>query len=148
MADFLSFWKTADPLVLAQDVVGASVVLEVVLVDGMEGDAPMPCLEEREELASLDAELIILDCRCEDDIIAQAQDADAILTYGGPMTRRVMEKLAPCQCIVRYGIGYDTVDTEAATEQQHGADRRQADSLDPLEPFEASAEALQERGKL
>ncbi len=89
---------------------------KIVLVDGMEGDAPMPCLEEQQELAAMGAELVVLDCRCEDDIIAQAADADAILTYGAPMTRRVMEKLSACQCVVRYGIGYDTVDTAAATD--------------------------------
>jgi D-3-phosphoglycerate dehydrogenase / 2-oxoglutarate reductase len=90
--------------------------LKVILVDGMEGDAPMPAIEEREELATIDAELIILGCRSEDDVITMAGDTDAILTYGAPMTRHVMENLPKCQCIVRYGIGYDTVDVPAATD--------------------------------
>ena len=62
------------------------------------------------------ADLVVLGCGSEDDIIVQAQDADAILTVGAPMTRRVLEKLPKCQLIVRYGIGYDTVDVEAATD--------------------------------
>jgi D-3-phosphoglycerate dehydrogenase len=88
---------------------------KVILVDGMEGDAPMPALEEREELAAIDAELVILGCRTEEDLIAQAKDADAILTWGAPVTRRVLECLPDCQCVVRYGVGYDTVDIEGAT---------------------------------
>ncbi|MCJ7604916.1 MAG: C-terminal binding protein [Dehalococcoidales bacterium] len=88
----------------------------VVLVDGMHGDAPVPALEEREELAAIGAELVITGGRSEDDVIEMAADADAILTYGAPMTRRVMECLPDCQCVVRYGIGYDTVDVEAATD--------------------------------
>src|SRR3989304_4713576 len=83
---------------------------KVILVDGMDGDAPMPALEEREELAAIDAELVILGCRTEDELIAQAKDADAILTWGAPVTRRVLERLPDCQCVVRYGVGYDTVD--------------------------------------
>jgi D-3-phosphoglycerate dehydrogenase len=89
--------------------------LKVILVDGVEGGAPMPAIEEREELAAIDADFVILGCRSEEDIIKMAGDADAILTWGAPMTRRVMECLPNCQCIVRYGIGYDTVDMEAAT---------------------------------
>jgi lactate dehydrogenase-like 2-hydroxyacid dehydrogenase len=88
---------------------------KVILVDGMEGDAPMPAIEEREELAAIDAELVILGCRTEEDLIEQAKDADAILTWGAPVTRRVMECLPNCQCVVRYGVGYDTVDIEGAT---------------------------------
>jgi len=89
---------------------------KVILVDGMHGDQAMPALEESEELAKIGAELIIAGCTCEDDIITEAQDADAILTVGASMTRRVLEKLPKCQVIVRYGIGYDTVDVDAATD--------------------------------
>ena len=90
--------------------------LKAVLVDGMEGGRLSPAIEEREELSKIDVELSVLDCKTEDDIIARARDADAILTVGAPMTRKVMEKLPGCQVIVRYGIGYDTVDVEAATD--------------------------------
>jgi D-3-phosphoglycerate dehydrogenase len=90
--------------------------LKVVLVDGMEGDRAMPAREETEELAKVDAELVVAGCTCEDDIINTAKDADAILTIGAPMTRRVLENLPKCRVIVRYGIGYDTVDVDAATD--------------------------------
>ncbi|MGD9143420.1 MAG: C-terminal binding protein [Dehalococcoidia bacterium] len=89
---------------------------KVILVDGMQGNQAMPALEETGELAKIGAELVVLGCESEDDIISEAQDADAILTVGAPMTRRVLERLPKCQLIVRYGIGYDTVDVEAATD--------------------------------
>jgi len=89
---------------------------KVILVDGIHGDQAMPALEESEELNKIGAELVVMGCKSEDDIIAEAQDADAILTVGAPMTRRVLEKLPKCQVIVRYGVGYDTVDVDAATD--------------------------------
>jgi len=72
--------------------------------------------EETEELAKVNAELVGVDCAAEEEIIEAAKDADAILTGGAQMTRRVMEALPKCQAIVRYGIGYDTVDVDAATD--------------------------------
>jgi len=72
--------------------------------------------EETEGLATVNAELTGVDCTTEDDIIEKAQDADVILTMGAQMTRRVMEGLRRCQAIVRYGIGYDTIDVDAATD--------------------------------
>jgi D-3-phosphoglycerate dehydrogenase len=89
---------------------------KVILVDGMEGGRAMPALEEAEALAKVNAELVVAGCTCEDDVIATAKDADAILTVGAPMTRRVLENLPKCRVIVRYGIGYDTVDVDAATD--------------------------------
>ena len=78
--------------------------LTTAIVDGMENGRLMPALEEKEELSKINSSLQVLDCRTEEDIIAKAQDADAILTVGAPMTRRVLEKLPKCQVIIRYGI--------------------------------------------
>jgi len=64
----------------------------------------------------VNAELVGVDCVTEEEIIEKAKDADAILTGGAQMTRRVMEGLPKCQVIVRYGVGYDTVDVDAATD--------------------------------
>ena len=89
---------------------------KVILVDGIQGGQAMTALEDAEELRKVGAELVVLGCKSENDIIAEAQDADAILTVGAPMTRRVLGKLLKCQVIVRYGIGYDTVDVDAATD--------------------------------
>ncbi len=88
--------------------------LKVVRVDRGGSRAVME--EETEELAGVNAELVGVDCTSEEEIIEAAKDADVILTAGAPMTRRVMEALPKCQAIVRYGIGYDTVDVDAATD--------------------------------
>ena len=71
---------------------------------------------EAEELAKVNAELVDVECATEDEIIKAAGDADALLVIFAPMTRRVVEKLPKLKVIVRYGIGYDTVDVNAATD--------------------------------
>jgi len=71
---------------------------------------------EARELTKVDAEVVGVDCVTEDEKIEAAKDADAILTMTGKITRRVMEALPKCKVIARYGIGYDTVDVDAATD--------------------------------
>ena len=73
---------------------------------------------ERSQLEPLDADLVILNATTEEEIITGARDADGILNRTAPMTRKVIEALEKCRVIARYGIGYDNVDVEAATE--HG----------------------------
>ncbi len=87
---------------------------KVVRVDRMGNRAAM--VEEAEELAKVNAELVGVDCTTEIEIIEAAKDADAIITGGARMTRRVMEALPKCKVIVRYGVGYDTIDVDAATD--------------------------------
>ena len=73
-------------------------------------------VEEARELAYVNAELVGADCTTEDETIEAARWADVILTAGAQMTRRVMESLPKCRAIVRYGVGYDTIDVDAATD--------------------------------
>ncbi len=87
---------------------------KVVRVDKMEDHFPV--LEEAEELTKVKAEVVIADCTTESEIIEAAKDADAIITANGEITRRVMEASPKCRVIVRYGIGYDTIDVDAATD--------------------------------
>jgi len=72
--------------------------------------------EEYEGLAKVNAELVLAECETEDEIIEATKDADAVLTMFAPLTRRVMEASPKLKVIVRYGIGYDTVDVDAATD--------------------------------
>lgn len=51
----------------------------------------------------------------EDDVIAAAADADAILVQYAPITARVLDSLPRLRAIGRYGVGVDTVDVDAAT---------------------------------
>jgi D-3-phosphoglycerate dehydrogenase len=71
---------------------------------------------ESEELGKIGAELKIADCTSEDEIIEAAREADALLVIYARMTRKIFASLPKLKAIVRYGIGYDTVDVEAATD--------------------------------
>ena len=87
---------------------------KVVRVDRTGSSAIM--IEEAKVLAKVNAELVGADGVTEDEVIEAAKDADAILTAGAQITRRVMEALPKCKAIVRYGIGFDTIDVAAATD--------------------------------
>lgn len=71
---------------------------------------------EEEALAKIGATLVIAQGRTEDELIANCQDADAVLIGPNePFTKRVIESLHKCRVISRLGIGYDNVDVKAAT---------------------------------
>jgi D-3-phosphoglycerate dehydrogenase len=55
--------------------------------------------------------------KSEEDVIAVARDADAIILQYAPITGRVLDGLPRCRIAVRYGVGVDTVDLAAATER-------------------------------
>lgn len=56
-------------------------------------------------------------CRTEDDVIAAAQGAAALLVLAEPITAAVMDALPDLQVIARFGVGVDTVDIDAASER-------------------------------
>ena len=70
--------------------------------------------------AGVDVELVKKMCRTEEDVIAIAKDADAVIGGFTPsvmtMPRKVMEALPKCRFIQAFGIGYEGVDVTAATE--------------------------------
>jgi D-3-phosphoglycerate dehydrogenase len=70
---------------------------------------------ERAVLEPLGVKLRPQQCRSEEEIIALAQDADAVLNCYAKMTDRVIEQLKRCRIIARYGIGVDNVDLAAAS---------------------------------
>ncbi len=74
--------------------------------------------EEGAELAGLDVELRPTTSHDEDELIGNVRDADVVLVSAVPITRRVMEHMPRCRAVVRYGVGVDNVDLEAATD--HG----------------------------
>ncbi|RKN46941.1 C-terminal binding protein [Streptomyces hoynatensis] len=53
-------------------------------------------------------------CVGEEDTAAAVRGADVVFVNFAPMTRRVLASLAPGGTVIRYGIGYDNVDVEAA----------------------------------
>ena len=71
---------------------------------------------EIEELAKIGAEVVTADCKTEDEIIEAAKDADALLVIFAPITRKVLSSLPKLKVVVRYGVGYDTIDVDAAAD--------------------------------
>ncbi len=73
--------------------------------------------EEARLFDQMDAELVIGQCRGEEETIVLIRDADAILNTYAPMTAKVINTLERCRVIVRFGIGYDNVAVDAATQK-------------------------------
>jgi len=72
------------------------------------------------DLAQFDGEEVeveIIDGTDEDALLEATRDADAILVLVENITRRVIDNMLHCRSITRFGIGYDSVDVEAATER-------------------------------
>jgi D-3-phosphoglycerate dehydrogenase len=57
------------------------------------------------------------DSRTDDEILELCQDADAVMTVYQNLSGKVISNLDNCKVIVRYGIGFDNVDIEAATKK-------------------------------
>lgn len=56
-------------------------------------------------------------CTSDADVIELARDAHIVLNGLVPITRKVLEGLPKTIAVARYGVGYDNVDIQAATEQ-------------------------------
>lgn len=69
---------------------------------------------EREILVAAGASLEVLRLPNDKDLIAVASDADALLVHAIKVGADAIESLQRCRGIVRYGVGYDVIDTEAA----------------------------------
>ena len=72
--------------------------------------------QEKEIFSDLGVELFDFQCRTEEEVIAAAKDADAVMVQFAPITRRVLESLKNCKVVVRYAVGFDNIDLGAATE--------------------------------
>ncbi len=60
-----------------------------------------------------------LACRTEDEVIAECRGAGIVMNQYAPFSERVFAGLAPdLKLVVRYGVGVDNIDLEAAT--RHG----------------------------
>ena len=70
---------------------------------------------ERAVLDGHDVELRVLQCRTPKEVADQAGDADVLINQYVPITAAVLDALARCRLVVRYGVGVDNVDVEAAT---------------------------------
>lgn len=79
-------------------------------------DHPFPNLDATMSvLRSLDADVVVVQCKSEEELLGLVRDADAILNTYVKITGRVIEQLGRCRIVARYGIGVDNVDIAACT---------------------------------
>ena len=83
----------------------------VVVITDCDHDGVDP---ERAVLDGHDVELRVLQCRTPQEVAAQAGDADVLINQYVPITGEVLDALPRCRLVVRYGVGVDNVDVEAA----------------------------------
>lgn len=80
-------------------------------------DYTFPSLEpERAVLEPLGAQVAGHQCRTEEDVLAAVAGSRVVIAQFAPITRRVLASLAAGAAVVRYGIGVDNIDLEAARE--------------------------------
>jgi D-3-phosphoglycerate dehydrogenase / 2-oxoglutarate reductase len=85
---------------------------KVVYIDGKPGDGVI----ERPVLEARDAELVLGGCTTDDEVVAVAHDAPAILNGMYWMDRSLFERLPNLKVVVRGGVGFDNIDIDAATD--------------------------------
>jgi len=90
---------------------GQASPLHIVHVDPVKPELPV-------EAAILDAagvRFTVQRCTTDDEVVELARTADAMLCLAYPLTATVLEQCAQLRVIVRYGIGTDNIDLDAAT---------------------------------
>ncbi|MBI3850404.1 MAG: C-terminal binding protein [Verrucomicrobia bacterium] len=83
---------------------------EVVITDWTFTDLNI----ENQLLQSKDIELVSKQCKTEAELIWLVSDADAVITQFAKINANVIGAMKKARAIVRYGIGVDNVDLEAA----------------------------------
>jgi phosphoglycerate dehydrogenase-like enzyme len=73
---------------------------------------------ERDLFDAAGVELVVAQCKSDDDVIAAARDCAGILLQYAPITERVVAALPDLGIVSRIGAGFDTVDTDACA--RHG----------------------------
>jgi D-3-phosphoglycerate dehydrogenase len=68
-------------------------------------------------LADAGIELVVGDCRGEDDAMALGRDADAVINQHVAITARVLDAWPRCRGVVHFGKGVDNIDVAAATQR-------------------------------
>ena len=88
--------------------------IKVFQVDRDEGLEPYDV--EWRMIEAAGGELVIGNCQSEDEVLAEAGDAEIFWVSWEPwMSRRVMEALPNCRLVVRWGVGYDQIPVRDAT---------------------------------
>ena len=70
---------------------------------------------ERSILEPLDASFETFRAKTPSEVADAARGADVVMVSWAPVTREVIAGLDGCRGIIRYGVGYETIDVEAAS---------------------------------
>jgi len=82
-------------------------------------DCDFPDIElERTLLGDAGLELVLAQCKTEEQVVAAGKECAAILLQYAPIGARVIESLPRLGIVSRIGAGYDTIDTAACS--RHG----------------------------
>ena len=77
----------------------------------------VPYTYETARLAEADISLVEGFCESPEDVVARAEDADVLwLSWKPNIDRMILERLPNCRLVIRWGIGFEQIDLEAATE--------------------------------
>jgi len=74
-------------------------------------------IPEKEILGTIDCSVTNIQCKEESQLSSLVSKVDALLVQWSPITRKVIEGMDQCRIIVRYGIGVDNIDIEAAKDK-------------------------------
>ncbi|MDT2661313.1 C-terminal binding protein [Enterococcus hulanensis] len=69
---------------------------------------------ERKIVENAGFEFVMGTCKDEDEVVEKYRDADAILNIATKMTEKSISQLTNCQVMIRYGIGVNEFDMDAA----------------------------------
>ena len=72
---------------------------------------------EQEILQTIDCEVVAGQCKTPETLIELTSDADFVITQFAPIDGDVVRAMEKAQIIVRYGVGFDNVDCDAAKEK-------------------------------
>ena len=70
---------------------------------------------ELEALAPIDAEIVEIAAKTDEDFVKEGRDADALYAKGRRITRTIIDGLPKCKVIALGSVGVDSVDVAAAT---------------------------------
>lgn len=80
-------------------------------------DYTFPTLDiEHEVLSSVGAAVEDYQCKSEEDVVAVVKGAKVVLAQFAPIGRHALEALGEDATVVRYGVGVDNIDMDAARE--------------------------------
>ncbi|MEM3730801.1 MAG: C-terminal binding protein [Candidatus Bathyarchaeia archaeon] len=78
----------------------------------------LPLIEEEKRILSKYAHVKLAKSPNEDNLIAEAKDADIIMVVYAKITEKIIESATKLRGIIRYGIGVDNIDLKAASKRK------------------------------